>query len=324
MVHGPTNEAHRARGGHGQVVRVKTRNGAEAVKTTLCRGRRAEGRLRMEAVQLHAIHHVAFPSGRGLYETPQGPVLHMDWIDGVPATRFHEQALSVDAVILLAADVCRALSDVQASHALVHRDIKPANLMIDTFGRVNILDLGCARSRVGEPQGEGELLGTLAYMAPERLGGGEHGSEVDVYGVGLVALELLCARRVGRIRWGSGQGAPRVGSLRPIVHRRGVHHALHAAEAVRSEKVPGRVQQVLWSMLSWEPSERPSLDEAARELAALVKDPVAARAELGRRAHEALHGSTEERSRVPVWARQTVNTMAMMAAAMLLVISNGT
>ncbi|RKY20090.1 MAG: hypothetical protein DRQ55_08890, partial [Planctomycetota bacterium] len=90
---------------------------------------------------------------------------------------------------------------LHAAHeaGVVHRDVKPANVMIHESGEPVLLDFGLARSDDSALEtltASGELLGTTAYMAPERLRG-EGGSDrrVDVWALGVLLYELLTGRR---------------------------------------------------------------------------------------------------------------------------------
>jgi serine/threonine protein kinase/WD40 repeat protein/tetratricopeptide (TPR) repeat protein len=77
---------------------------------------------------------------------------------------------------------------------VLHRDIKPSNLLLDTRGTLWITDFGLAKADdSGDLTHTGDLVGTLRYMAPERLRGR---SEVrsDVYALGATLYELLALR----------------------------------------------------------------------------------------------------------------------------------
>ncbi|GAA2395255.1 serine/threonine-protein kinase [Dactylosporangium salmoneum] len=79
-------------------------------------------------------------------------------------------------------------------HGIVHRDIKPANIVLTPAG-AKILDFGVA-VRAGEPdqQPDGTLLGTPAYLAPERLDLGPATPAADVYAVGVLLYQCLTGR----------------------------------------------------------------------------------------------------------------------------------
>ena len=97
--------------------------------------------------------------------------------------------------MLIGAQVAAALA---AAHArgIVHRDVKPSNVMVTTDG-VKLVDFGISAT-VGEADGiGGEVFGTPAYLAPERLGGGIVRPATDVYALGL----LLYLALAGHLPW---------------------------------------------------------------------------------------------------------------------------
>lgn len=72
---------------------------------------------------------------------------------------------------------------------ILHRDIKPSNLILDTTGTIWITDFGLAKHEGDDFTHTGDIVGTLRYMAPERLHG--HADErSDVYSLGLTLYEL--------------------------------------------------------------------------------------------------------------------------------------
>lgn len=102
----------------------------------------------------------------------------------------------------------QVLMSLQEAHALgmLHRDLKPANIMVyDLLGerdKVKLLDFGIAKlvSEHGSSQqqdltGDGTLIGTPRYMAPEQIQGSQIGPASDIYALGLVAFELLTGER---------------------------------------------------------------------------------------------------------------------------------
>jgi TolB-like protein/Tfp pilus assembly protein PilF len=90
---------------------------------------------------------------------------------------------------------------LEAAHAqgVIHRDLKPANLRLTADGRLKILDFGIAR-HIGREAGttitaRGDTVGTLDYMAPEQLKGGEVDVRSDVWGAGAVLYEMATGTR---------------------------------------------------------------------------------------------------------------------------------
>uniref|UniRef100_A0A8C9VAH5 Mitogen-activated protein kinase kinase kinase 1 n=1 Tax=Scleropages formosus TaxID=113540 RepID=A0A8C9VAH5_SCLFO len=82
---------------------------------------------------------------------------------------------------------------------IIHRDIKGANLLIDSTGqRLRIADFGAAARLASKGTGAGEfqgqLLGTIAFMAPEVLRGQQYGRSCDVWSVGCAIIEMSCGK----------------------------------------------------------------------------------------------------------------------------------
>ena len=77
---------------------------------------------------------------------------------------------------------------------ILHRDIKPSNLLLDARGNVWVADFGLAKASEGEDLTHtGDVVGTLRYLAPERLRG-QSDPRGDVYSLGLTLYELLTLR----------------------------------------------------------------------------------------------------------------------------------
>src|SRR6266700_3758159 len=90
--------------------------------------------------------------------------------------------------------VAQVAAGLAAAHAagVMHRDIKPGNLLVDPDGRVKITDFGIASAAGSAPLTRtGTVLGTPAYLAPERLAGASAGPASDLYALGMVAYQCL-------------------------------------------------------------------------------------------------------------------------------------
>lgn len=81
----------------------------------------------------------------------------------------------------------------------VHRDVKPGNILFDAAGHVYLSDFGIAKGIAGTSDGmfrpsitaDGQVLGTLLYMAPELLLGDTYTCSVDQYALGVMVFHLL-------------------------------------------------------------------------------------------------------------------------------------
>jgi serine/threonine protein kinase len=80
------------------------------------------------------------------------------------------------------------------SQGVLHRDIKPSNLLLDTQGTVWVTDFGLAKATDSDDLTHtGDIVGTLRYLAPERLRG-ESDQRSDIYSLGVTLYELLTLR----------------------------------------------------------------------------------------------------------------------------------
>ena len=78
------------------------------------------------------------------------------------------------------------------SQGIVHRDVKPQNVMLSNDGHVKVMDFGIARVMDSDTlTGDGDVIGTVAYMSPEQAAGRRVQPPSDVYSAGMVLYELL-------------------------------------------------------------------------------------------------------------------------------------
>ena len=109
-----------------------------------------------------------------------------------------DEALDTDWVLRTAGDVLLALGAAHSA-GLVHRDVKPANVLIGVDGCAKVADFGIAKSlevaAAADLTSTNQLVGTPAYVAPERILGKPASPQSDLYAVGVLLYEALAGRK---------------------------------------------------------------------------------------------------------------------------------
>ena len=74
---------------------------------------------------------------------------------------------------------------------IVHRDVKPHNVIVDSEGRVKVMDFGIARAGTSQMTEVGSIIGTAQYLSPEQARGAPVDESSDLYSTGILLYELL-------------------------------------------------------------------------------------------------------------------------------------
>jgi serine/threonine protein kinase len=110
-----------------------------------------------------------------------GRILHSRNLD-------HREALDIGI------KVARGLSKAH-SHGIIHRDIKPANIIVSPSGEVKVVDFGLAKLSGGTQFTRmASVMGTLPYMSPEQIKGGDVDPRTDIWSLGIVLYQTLTGR----------------------------------------------------------------------------------------------------------------------------------
>jgi serine/threonine-protein kinase len=184
------------------------------------------------------------------------PFVVMEVVDGYPLdVRLDQGSVYWTEAVKIGSQVASALAAVHA-RGLVHRDVKPANVML-TPGGAKLVDFGISAVAGDHADAEPgtELLGTPAYLAPERLDGAPTTPASDVYALGLLLYRML----TGALPW----------EVKSTTEMLAAHYYLPPKPLPRVGNLPSEVVELCNRCLSKAPNERPSAAEIARVLNAV-------------------------------------------------------
>lgn len=250
------------RGGMAEVYNAHDERLDRAVAVKVLRpvmARRADVRRRFEA-EARAAARLTHPNVVAVFDsgeddTEDGGVawIVMERLPGETlADRMESGPLDPTWVVRMAGDVLGALAAAHAA-GIIHRDIKPGNILIATDGCAKVADFGIAKSLevVDDATHTGQLIGTPAYLAPERIEGRAATVESDLYSLGVVIYEALAREKPFR-------------GTTPVSVAYAVQHApVRPLVDIRPELPPG-VAAAVHRAMDRDPSKRFS---SAREMA---------------------------------------------------------
>ncbi|MBN1336894.1 MAG: serine/threonine protein kinase [Deltaproteobacteria bacterium] len=231
----------------------------------------AARRLRDEARLLGLLRHRAIVQVYDLVLLEGAWTIVMEYVEGLDCGRLLESGPVPERQAMeIVGEVANALSYAWRFATpngrelrLLHRDIKPSNVMVTADGGVKVLDFGIARADFDQRESttSATILGTRAYMAPERIDidgdASAVGPEADVYSLGAVLFELL-----------AGAPPPRA-ALDPDAHalrmRQGISERL-------SSRFDPRVQRLVEQMTSYSPEDRPGAEDVRCLVEQRVRD----------------------------------------------------
>ncbi len=118
--------------------------------------------------------------------------LVMEYLPGITLRELlrEHKRLTVDQTLTIMDAI---LSGLAAAHraGIVHRDVKPENVLLAEDGRIKIGDFGLARATTANTASGAQLMGTIAYLAPELVTRGTADARSDIYSLGIMLYEML-------------------------------------------------------------------------------------------------------------------------------------
>jgi len=234
-----------------------------AVKAIPADGR-ADDRARREAHAVARLDHPGIVSVYDAGEEDGSRFLVSELVRGATLAQLEAAGAVSDRDVLR---IGLALADALAhahENGVIHRDVKPQNVMVpevarSPYGAAKLTDFGVAHLAGDEPLTRtGDVVGTLAYMAPEQAAGEHVDERCDLYALGLVLYEALAG--VNPVRGGSPAATlRRVGAVHP---------------PLRSKRadLPPELCAALDRTLRPDPDERGGLVDLADALAEALPD----------------------------------------------------
>lgn len=235
----------------------------------------ATSRLRDEARMLGMVRHRCVPHVFDLVELDGRVALVSEYVEGADLSKCLRAAPRIPrrACLEVLAGVADALDAAYNTPVrgggftrIVHRDLKPANVRIARDGTPKLLDFGIAWTdavtRVAMTQSSA-LVGSPAYMAPERFDAAPPTAAVDVFGLGAMLYEALTGKRL------FAEVAFKELAAIALVEPRYVR-ALDERLAELPDDTAPELRALLAESLAFAPDARPSTEQVARRLEALA------------------------------------------------------
>jgi serine/threonine protein kinase len=163
----------------------------------LARDPNFRARFKRETHTIAALEHRYILPVYDVGEDDNIPYLVMRYTEGgTMSDLIAAHKLGLDQAVRLVGQVAEAL-DYAHQRGIIHRDIKPANILIGPDGAALLSDFGIAKILEGTLNltGEGALIGTPFYMAPEQVRGQSADARSDIYALGVVLFEAATGRR---------------------------------------------------------------------------------------------------------------------------------
>jgi serine/threonine-protein kinase len=139
--------------------------------------------------------HPAIPRTIALFENCEAPCLILEYIEGqtLRSILADHAPFSLEEASWITRQLASALTYLH-NHGVYHRDLKPENVLLDSTGRVHIIDFGIALlegARRVTWRNLSDVLGTPDYISPEQIQGKRGDARSDLYALGIMFYEMM-------------------------------------------------------------------------------------------------------------------------------------
>lgn len=161
----------------------------------LTRTEAEQTRLQQEAQAAATLNHPNICTIHAISEHEGQQFIDMELVDGKTLReKLSAGHLSVPDAIAYAIQIGEALYEAHAK-GIVHRDVKAENIMVNTKNQIKVMDFGLAKLKGSlKLTKTSSTVGTLAYMAPEQIQGGEVDARSDIFAFGVLLFEMLTGK----------------------------------------------------------------------------------------------------------------------------------
>ena len=140
--------------------------------------------------KLQNIRHVNLPEIYDVLEMEDGQIVLEEYIVGLTVAQIMEidkyRSSGANKVLLCLCDALTVLHD----RGIIHRDVKPENVIVETSGRVVLIDLNASRIESNASK-DTVIMGTVGYASPEQLGLVQTDARADIYALGVLYNVML-------------------------------------------------------------------------------------------------------------------------------------
>jgi len=149
-------------------------------------------RFLQEAQAASALNHPNVCVIYGLGKEEDLQYIAMEFVEGMTLQqKIAGGPLAMKDALSYAVQIGEALQEAH-SKGIVHRDVKAENIMVTTKNQIKVMDFGLAKLKGSmKLTRTSSTVGTLAYMAPEQIQGGEVDARSDIFSFGIVLFEML-------------------------------------------------------------------------------------------------------------------------------------
>ena len=219
-----------------------------AVKVVSAYNLGTEGRQRLlhEAQAIAKLNHPNIVQVHDAGQLDGTPFIVMELVEG---QSLHDQPpKDPQGNVAVALQICAALEHAH-SNGIIHRDLKPENVLIGPDGTAKLMDFGLARSMASRLTTEGQITGTVFYLAPEVALGQTVDGRADLYSLGVMLYELTA----GMLPFADGD---------PLAIISQHLHATVVPPRAHNDRIHPGLDGLIVQLLSKRPDDRPASADA--------------------------------------------------------------